>query len=108
VVWAPGAGPRSDRGRPAGERFFVYLLRFAFDAQPQHDRRVEVGLDNASMPKAKMYYSSFAEAGAPWSVASNSARELLGEKADAAEVSEDPAAWTRDEGARTLRVVFER
>ncbi len=103
--WKPADHPSNGRG---GEKFFVYLLSFDFEAQPSLGQRVEVGLDNASLPKAKMYYSSFAEASGAWRVASNSARDLIGEKADAAEVSEDPAAWTRDEEARTLKVVFER
>lgn len=102
--WVQADHPSNGRG---GEKFFVYLLSFQLDAQPSAGERVEVVLDNRSLPKAKMYYSSFAEASSGWSVASNSARDLIGDKADAAEVSEDPEAWTRDEAARALTVVFE-
>jgi len=104
-TWKPADHPSNGRG---AEKFFVYLLSFEFEVQPTLGSAVEVGLINASLPKAKMYYSSFAEASGTWRVGSNSARDLLGDKADEAEVSEDPDAWTRDEGARSLKVVFER
>lgn len=103
--WVPADHPSNGRG---AEQFFVYLLSFRFEGPPPAGERVLVALDNASLPKAKMYYSSFAEASGGWRVASNSARDLIGAKADAAEVSEDPTAWTRDQAARSLKVVFER
>jgi hypothetical protein len=103
--WVQADHPSNGRG---GEQFFVYLLSYELQQQPAPGGRVEVGLVNASLPKAKMYYSSFAEASGGWRVVANSARDLIGAKADAAEVSDDPDAWTRDEGARSLAVVFER
>jgi hypothetical protein len=104
-AWRPADHPSNGRG---AENFFVYLLSFEFEQPPTLGQRVEVRVDNTSLPRAKMYYSSFAEASGAWRIASNSARDLIGEKADAEEVSEDPAAWTRDEAARSLKVVFER
>ncbi len=104
-AWVKADHPSNGRG---AEQFFVYLLSFSFEAQPEPGAELRVGLINASLPKAKMYYSSFAEAAGGWSVASNSARDLIGAKADVAEVSEDPDAWTRDEAARSLEVVFSR
>ncbi len=103
--WQQADHPSNGRG---GEEFFVYIVRFAFDEAPAQDRAVELVLDNASLPKARTYFSAYAQADAPWRVATNSARELIGGKADVEEVSEDPAAWTQDEAARSLRVVFER
>ncbi len=103
--WVPADHPSNGRG---GERFFVYLMRFAFDAAPALGERIELALDNGSLPRARMYYSGFAEAGEPWAVVSNSARDLIGEKADAKEVDDDPDAWTREEAARRLEAVFAR
>ncbi len=103
--WKKAEHPSNGRG---AENFFVYLLQFDFEQAPPLGERVEVQLSNTSLPKAKMYYSSFAEASGAWRVADNSARALIGEKADAAEVSQDPSAWTRDEAARSLKVIFER
>ncbi len=103
--WEAADHPSNGRG---AEKFFVYLLSFRFEGPVPSGTQVEVGLSNASLPKAKMYYSSFAEASGAWRVDSNSARDLIGDRADAAEVSEDPTAWTRDEAARSLKVVFAR
>ena len=103
--WVPADHPSNGRG---GERFFVYLMSFSFDHPPALGDRIDVTLPNASLPKAKTYYSGFADAGAPWLVAENSARDLIGDRADAKEVDDDPDAWTRDEAARTLKVVFTR
>ena len=103
--WVQADHPSNGLG---GEKFFVYLLSFQADGALELGSRVELELDNASMPKARMYYSSFADASGGWRVAENSARDLIGDKADTEEVSEDRAAWTRDERARQLKVVFER
>jgi len=104
-AWVPVDHPSNGLG---GELFFVYLMRFEPAQPPQLGAAATLTLRNESLPKARMYLSGYAEAGLPWAVASNSARDLIGQRADEKDVGDDPDAWTRDEQARVLEVSFTR
>jgi len=103
--WTPADVPINGKG---GENFFLYILTFAPTRLDLDSAPVEITIDNQSFPRAPMYYSAYAAGDQGWNVAENSVEPLLGEASAIADVSENPAGWTRNPSARQLRVRFER
>lgn len=92
----------------AAEGFFVYMVGFAF-ADPTAAVRKDkctVTVENSGYADVPMWYSGSAVALEPWTVASNTAQDVLGEAS--ARSLTDPDRWTRDDKMRQMEVRFER
>ena len=91
----------------AGRGFFVYIVELTVPPQPDWGDRIEVLVRNDGFQVEPMYYSGLARAEGRWRVVSDSAADRLGADRGSG-LPDDPRSWTRDDGLRTLRAVFER
>ena len=92
----------------AAEGFFVYMVGYAF-REPEDlvaKDRYTVSVVNTGWSSVPMWYSGSAVALAPWQVDANTARDVLGEKAE--RKLTDPDRWTRDDKIRHMVVAVSR
>jgi hypothetical protein len=102
--WVPADTPVNGR---ANAGFFVYLLWFRMDPSERLPvGEVVVEVENGSFRDVPMYLSGYADTKGSWSVAANSARDILGDGALVREAATNPGSWTVDPAMRRLRVVF--
>ena len=89
----------------AGEQFAVYLVGVQLD-KPEKSWGTDFTLEltNTAFTEPPMFHSAFAKASEPWTVAANSARDVLGDAVDIEDASEIPEAWKQDEALRTLTI----
>lgn len=89
----------------AAEGFFVYMVSFQFETSPDLKDGSTIVIHNASYPDSPMVYTASATASPPWSVASSTAQEILGE-GENSELT-DPKRWSEDSRLRTLTVTVQ-
>ena len=89
----------------AAEGFFVYMVSFQFETSPELKDGSTIVMHNAAYPDSPMVYTASATASPPWSVASSTAQEILGE-GEKSELT-DPKRWSEDARLRTLTVTVQ-
>ena len=89
----------------AAEGFFVYMVSFQFETSPELKDGSTIVIHNAAYPDSPMVYTASATASPPWSVASSTAQEILGE-GEKSELT-DPKRWSEDARLRTLTVTVQ-
>ena len=92
----------------AAEGFFVYMVGYAFGEPNDLVAKdgYTVSVVNTGWSTVPMWYSGSAVALAPWQVDANTARDVLGEKAE--RKLTDPDRWTRDDKIRHMVVAVSR
>lgn len=112
-TWVPLDDPRNGK---SAEGSFTYFVVFE-PSQPWELERssLELELETAAYPGVPLWFSSYAGiepagtgGGAGWVVAENSARVLLGARADDLDGASEPEGWTKDPAMRGWRVVYQR
>jgi hypothetical protein len=110
---APGewGALRSDANGKGGEGFFVYMVGFRpkSKAAPIWDFGDEATIEirNTIYPDKPMFLSALVSYGDGWTIGSNSAKDVIGEKAEVPDLT-NPDAWSEDPSLRTLTVVYQR
>ena len=93
----------------AGEQFAVYLVGLQLDKpQKAYGDDFTIVVTNTAFSDAPMFHSVFAKGTAPWTVAENSARAVLGDAVDIEDATEVAEAWKQDDSLRTITVKMER
>lgn len=93
----------------AGEQFAVYLVGLQLPKpEKAYGDTFTVVVSNTAFPDAPMFHSVFAKGTAPWAVAENSAREVLGDAVEIEDATEVAEAWKQDDSLRTITVKMER
>ena len=88
----------------AAEGFFVYMVSFQFTETPNLKDGSIIVIHNAAYPDSPMVYTASATASTPWTVASSTSKDILGE-GEQAELT-DPSRWSEDASLRTLKVII--
>ncbi|MEC8276771.1 MAG: hypothetical protein VX026_03580, partial [Myxococcota bacterium] len=63
----------------AAEGFFVYMVSFQFTETPNLKDGSTIVIHNAAYPDSPMVYTASATANTPWTVASSTSKDILGE-----------------------------
>lgn len=110
---APGEwGPlKSDANGKGGEGFFVYMVGFRpkqkGGAVWDFGDEVTLELRDTIAPDKPMVLTALVATDGPWKIETNSARAVLGDKAEIPDL-DNPDAWKEDPSLRTLTVTFSR